>query len=135
MAASDSIVQAVKDLLAMIKHDNAIDDAHQHAHDMFDPDDGNAHAAAQAFEQICRALHFRCIEPAKTFVREQEFWLAGERAGEFELLERCRAKPARRRAWVAGQTDEIKHLLGLPPGLSARYDPAAVIGRERHVLD
>jgi hypothetical protein len=29
------------------------------------------------------------------------------------------------RAWVARQPDEIKHLLGLPPGLSARYDPGA----------
>ena len=43
--------RALENLLAVIEHDDAVDDAHQHAHDVLDPDDGDAHPAADAVEQ------------------------------------------------------------------------------------
>src|SRR5271163_2724753 len=77
---------AVEDFLAVVEHDYAIDDAHQHAHDVFDPDDGHAHPGADGFEETRGVLHLGRIETAKTFVGKKEPWLGGERAGEFELF-------------------------------------------------
>ena len=49
-------------------HDDALDDAHQHAHDVLDPNDRDAHAVADAREQVSGALHLGRVEPAQAFV-------------------------------------------------------------------
>src|SRR5215467_4702724 len=83
---------AFKDLLAVIEHDDAIDDAHQHAHDMLDPDDGNADPAPDVAEQIGGTLHLGAVEPTKAFVGEQKPWPGRKRAGQLQLLQRGGAK-------------------------------------------
>src|SRR5437763_15708794 len=63
--------QAVEDLLTMIEHDHAVDDAHQDAHDVLDPDNCNAHARADTFEKARGTFHFSRVETAETFIRKQ----------------------------------------------------------------
>ena len=128
--------RALEDLFAMVEHDDAVDDAHQHAHDVLDPDDGYAHAAADAFEQVAACSISVDVEPAKAFVGEQEPRLGGERAGELELLQRGGAEPVGRRRRVGRQADQAERFVGAALRFTAR-DAAgcAVIGGERDVLD
>src|SRR5262249_20623934 len=44
--------QPVENLLAVVQHDDALDDPHQHAHDVLDPNDRDAHPVADAREQV-----------------------------------------------------------------------------------
>ena len=50
---------ALKNLLAVIEHDDAVDDAHQDAHDVLDPDDGDADTATDVTQELGGALHLR----------------------------------------------------------------------------
>src|SRR5215472_10522627 len=56
--------QPVENLLAVVQHDDALDDPHQHAHDVLDPNDRDAHPAADAREQVGGAFHLRRVEAA-----------------------------------------------------------------------
>src|SRR5215470_2779496 len=93
--------QTVENLLAVVEHDHALDDPHQHAHDVLDPDDGYAHAAADAFKQVCGVLHLACVEAAEAFIGEKKSWLGGERTRKLELFQCGGAEPTGGRARVA----------------------------------
>src|SRR5262245_31862846 len=43
---------AFEDFFAVVQDDHAVDDPHQHAHDVLDPDDRDTHLAADACEQV-----------------------------------------------------------------------------------
>ncbi len=80
--------QPFRDLLAVVEHHHAVDDAHQHAHDVLDPDDGDAELVADAGAQhVRRSVHLGLVETAEALVREQQFWRGGERLRQLELLE------------------------------------------------
>src|ERR1700732_5132672 len=72
---------AFEDQLAMVEDDDAIDDAHQHAHDVLDPDDGDAEPAADVVEQRCGAFRLRRVEPAQTLIGEPQPGVRHQRAG------------------------------------------------------
>ena len=73
----------------MIEHDNTIDDAHEDAHDVLDPDDGHAHPAANALEQRGSMPHLGGVEAAEAFIGEQKPRFGRKRAGQLELFQ-CR---------------------------------------------
>ncbi len=55
----------------MIEHHHAVDHAHQDAHDVLDPDDGDAELVADLAQHVGRLIHLVLIEPAEAFVGEQ----------------------------------------------------------------
>src|SRR4029077_6456163 len=59
---------AGEDHFAVVEHDDAIDHAHQHAHDVLDPHDGDALLAPDALEHVGSLLHFGMVEPIEAFV-------------------------------------------------------------------
>src|SRR5919201_2481669 len=88
--ACDLAGLAARDDFTVIEHYAAIDHAHEHAHDVLYPHDGDAAAAADHGEHFGRLFHLGGIEPAERFVGEQEIRLRGERTHELELLQpRC----------------------------------------------
>jgi hypothetical protein len=120
----------------MVKHDDAVNDPHQHAHDVLDPDNRDAHAAADGAEQVSGALHLGAIKPTQAFVGEQQPRLGGERARELKLLERGGAEPTGLRCGVGRQPDQVERFLR--PTLRFRPRNAAglaVVGGERDVFE
>jgi hypothetical protein len=120
----------------MVKHDDAVNDPHQHAHDVLDPDNRDAHAAADGAEQVSGALHLGAIKPTQAFVGEQQPRLGGERARELKLLERGGAEPTGLRCGVGRQPDQVERFLR--PTLRFRARNAAglaVVGGERDVFE
>src|SRR5690349_2193232 len=75
---------AAEDHLAMVEDHDAIDDAHQHAHDVLDPDDRDVLLAADTLEHVGRLLHLGMVEAVEALVREQKPRLRRKRAGELE---------------------------------------------------
>jgi hypothetical protein len=71
----------------MIEHHYAVDHAHQHAHDVLDPDDGDAEFVADLAQHVGRLIHLALIQSAEAFIGQQKFWCCRERFGEFELLQ------------------------------------------------
>lgn len=71
----------------MIEHHHAVDDAHQHAHDVLDPDDGDAELVADVAQHVRRLVHLGLVETAEALVRKQQFWRGRERLRKFELLQ------------------------------------------------
>ena len=120
----------------MIEHHHAVDHAHQHAHDVLDPDDGDAPLAADALQHVGGLLHLGMVEAVEALVRQQQLRLGGERAGQLQLLQRGGAEPVGGGVRVGRQTDQRQRLLGLAPaggavGLAVLAEP----GRQRHVLE
>ena len=70
----------------MVEHHHAVDHAHQDAHDVLDPDDGDAELVADVAQHVGRLIHLGLVEAAEALVGEQQLWRSGERLGEFELL-------------------------------------------------
>ena len=82
---------------------HAVHHAHQHAHDVLDPDDGDAALAADPAQHVGGLLHLVLVEAAEALVGEQELRAGGERLGELQLLQRRRAEPVDRRRAVGRQ--------------------------------
>ena len=57
--------QSVENFFAMIEHNDALDDAHEHSHDVLDPNDRNTHAAADMGEEVGGTFHLGGIETAR----------------------------------------------------------------------
>src|SRR5207244_4417712 len=85
--AGHRALQALRNLLAVIEHHHAIDHPHQDAHDVLDPDDGDAEFVADLAQHVGGLVHLVLVEPAEAFVGEQKLWPRGERFCEFELLQ------------------------------------------------
>src|SRR5262249_10945180 len=49
--------QALGDFLAVVEHHGAVHHAHEHPHDVLDPDDGDAHFPADAPQHVGGLLH------------------------------------------------------------------------------
>src|SRR5262249_46206053 len=126
--------RAFADLLAVVEHDHPIDDAHQHAHDVLYPDDGDAELGTDAVEHGGGLIHLGMVEAAEALVGEQDARLRRERAGELEFFQAGGAETFRRCAGIAGQAGKFERVRGLSLGLLAR-DAAALAEerRERHV--
>ena len=126
---------SVKNLLAVIEHDDPVDDAHQHTHDVLDPNDRDAEPVADLLEHLCGTLHFRGIEPAEALIGKQQPRLGRECAGEFELFECSSAEPLGRRSFFGRQSNEIERPDGAALGFGAG-DMAAlgVVGRQCHIF-
>src|SRR3954468_7735540 len=108
---------AARDHLAVVEHHAAIHHAHQHAHDVLHPDDGDAALAADGGEQLGRLLHLAVIETAERLVGEQQLRLRRERTRQLELLQARGAELL----YIGGHNaDERQRVLGTPIGLLAR---------------
>src|SRR5438270_5622459 len=103
--------QSIENFLTMIENDDALDDPHEHSHDVLDPNDGDPHAVADLREQVGGTFHLGSIEAAQAFVGQEQLRPRGERARQFQLLERRSAKP-RGRGSATRETDESERFLG-----------------------
>src|SRR5881394_1596991 len=56
---------ALRDHHAVVEHHAAVDDAHQHAHDVLHPDDGDAALGADLRQHVGRAVHLGMVEAAE----------------------------------------------------------------------
>src|SRR3954465_9016199 len=127
---------AARDHLAVVEHHAAIHHAHQHAHDVLDPDDGDAALAADGGEQLGRLLHLAVIETAERLVGEQQLRLRRERPRQLELLQPGGAERLHFGRVMRRQADERQRFLGAAIGLvAANRLVGTVEGRERHVVD
>src|SRR5260221_3345713 len=120
---------AFEDHLAVVEHDDAVDDAHQHAHDVLDPDDGDAEPLADVAEHGGGALHLRRVEAAQAFIGEQQLGLGRQRAGELELLERGGAEAIGAGRRIAGQADLVERHGGAALRLAPRDTAAGAVER------
>src|SRR5665213_1097870 len=82
--AHDFVRRTVGDLVAGNQHDEAARKTHDRAHDMLDKDDGDA-ALVEAQQQRQYFLDLGVGETRHRFVGNQEFWLRGHGARQFEL--------------------------------------------------
>src|ERR1700719_502185 len=127
---------ALEYLLAVVEHDDAVDDAHQHAHDVLDPDDRPTEPLADVAEHDGGALHLRRIEAAEAFIGEQQLGLRRQRAGKLELLERGGAEAVGANHGITGQADLVERDGGAALRLAARDTATgAVERRERDVVE
>src|SRR5512138_2647548 len=71
---------AFEDHRAVVEDHHAVHHGQQHAHDVLDPDDGNAALVADALQHVGGLTHLRRIEPTEGFVGEQQLRPRRERA-------------------------------------------------------
>ena len=90
----------------MVEDHHSVDHAHQHPHDVLDPDDRDAELAADVLQHRRRLVHLGFVKPAKAFVGKQQARIGGQRLGELELFEPGGAEPGHRRRPVRWQPDE-----------------------------
>ena len=114
--AGDLRRQPFGNLLAVIEHHHAIDHAHQHAHDVLDPDDGDAELVADVAQHVGGLVHLGLVETAEAFIGKQQLWPGRQRLCQFELLQAGRAEAIDACMAVGRQTDHGERALG---GLSA----------------
>src|SRR4051812_11748594 len=127
--------QAFRNLLAVVEHHDAIDHAHQHAHDVLDPDDGDAELVADLAQHVGGLVHLGIVQSAQAFVGEQKFRPGRERLGEFELLQAGGAEPVDAGVAIGRQADHAERLFRGLVGAGAAVAALAVIARQRHVLE
>ena len=126
---------ALGDDFAVVQHDAAVDDAHQHAHDVLDPDDGDAALVADALEHVGSLVHLGLVQAAQALVGQQQRRLGGQRAGHLQLLQARRAHAIDAGLRVGGQADQLQCLARPLLGALARDALGrAVKGRQRGVL-
>ena len=118
----------------MIEHHHAVDHPHQHAHDVLDPDDGDAEFVADLAQHVGGLIHLGLVEPAEAFVGEQKFWSRRERLCEFELLQAGGAEAIDAGVPIGRQADHGKRAFGGLIRLGAAVAALAVIAGQRHVL-
>jgi hypothetical protein len=127
---------AFGDHLAMVQDDAAVDDAHQHTHDVLHPDDGDPAFAADARQHVRRLLHLLLVQSAQALVGQQQLRLRGQRPRHLELLEAGRTESVDLRIRRCGQPHHVERIR---PALLrlGRGDPfaGAVEGGEACVLE
>ena len=119
----------------MIEHHHAVDHPHQHAHDVLDPDDGDAEFVADLAQHVGGLIHLGLVEPAEAFVGEQKFWPGRERLCQFELLQAGGAEAIDAGVPIGRQADHGERAFGGLIGLGAAVAALAVIAGQRHVLE
>ena len=118
----------------MIEHHHAVDHPHQHAHDVLDPDDGDAEFVADLAQHIGGLIHLGLVEPAKAFVGKQKLWSGRERFCQFEFFQAGGTEPIDAGVAIRRQPDHVKRVLGRLVRLGAAVAAPAVIAGQRHVL-
>src|SRR5436190_10116655 len=119
----------------MIEHHDAVDHAHQNAHDVLDPDDGDTEFVADIAQHVGGLIHFGLVETAEAFIREQQFRAGGERLGEFELLQAGGAETVDAGMPIGRQAHHVKRLLGSLVGILTAVTALAIEAGERDVLE
>ena len=119
----------------MIQHHHAVDHAHQHAHDVLDPDDGDAELVADLAQHVGGLLHLGVVEAAEAFVGEQQFRRGRQRLGELELLQARGAEALDDGMAVGRQADHGERAFGGLLRLHAAGAALAEIAGERDVLE
>ena len=119
----------------MVEHHDAIDHPHQHAHDVLDPDDGDAELVADLAQHVGGLVHLVLVESAEAFVGEQEFRAGGERLCKLELFQAGRAERVDGGVAVGRQTDHGKRLLGGFIRLGAAVAALAVEAGQFDILE
>src|SRR5437867_6808116 len=133
--ARDLRRKALGDLLAVIEHHHAVDDAHQDPHDVLDPDDGDTRLLADSAQQVGGLVHLVLVQAAEALVGQQQFRRRGERLGELQLLQCRRPQSFDRRRAIARQTHQAERPLRRLEGLRPRAPALSVETREHHVLE
>ena len=119
----------------MIEHHHAIDHAHQHAHDVLDPDDGDAELVADVAQHVGGLVHLGLVETAEALVGEQQLGPGRQRLGELELLQAGRAEAVDAGMAIGRQADHGQRALGRLLRLGAAVAALAVEAGQRDVLE
>src|ERR1700733_11711108 len=129
---------AIGDFLTRHQYDKTAREAHHRAHDVLDQDDGDA-LFVESNEQSQYLLDFRMSETGHRLVGDQEFWLRGHGARQFELAHFDLGKIARQVSRLGFEThfaqqvgatvlDDIRGMMG-----AARRD--GVKQRDADIVD
>src|SRR5207249_1542128 len=127
--------QAFGNLLAVIEHYHAVDHPHQHAHDVLDPDDGDAEFITDLAQHVGGLIHFVLVEPAEAFVGEQEFRPGRERLGQFELFQPGGPQAIDAGVAIGRKADHAERAFGGFIRLGPAVAALAVVARERHIFE
>ena len=119
----------------MVEDHHSVDHAHQHPHDVLDPDDRDAELAADVLQHRGRLVHLGFVEPPEAFVGKQQARIGGQRLGELELFEPGGAEPGHRRRPVRWQPDESERPFRRLGGTRPRMPALAEISGEHDVVE
>src|SRR6267154_5819132 len=127
--------QAIGNLLAVVQHHHAIDHAHQYAHDVLDPDDGDAKLVANLAQHVGGLVHLGVIEPAQAFVRQQQFRPGRKRLGQLQLLQAGGAQPVDTDGAVRRQADHGERAFGGVLGFRTAVPALPEVASQRHIVE
>ena len=116
----------VEDLLAVVEHDHAVDHAHQHAHDVLDPDDGDA-LLARGCAAACRppAPSRQWSRPLRLSSASSSFGCVASARASSSFFSAAAPRPSVGRARVGRQADQSP--APPRPGASSRRASIAAV--------
>src|SRR5215831_7197326 len=101
--------RAVGDLPAVIEHDHAIGNIHDHAHIVLDQRDGGAELVVHVEDEAGHVLLLLHVHPRHGLVEEEEVRLGGQRPRQLHSLLEPVGQPPRRRLADGLDLQEVDH--------------------------
>src|SRR5215831_15295846 len=103
--------RAVGDLPAVVEHDHAVGDVHDHAHVVLDEGDGGAELVVHVEDEAGHVLLLLHVHPRHGLVEEEKVWLGGQRPRQLHPLLQPVGQPPRRRLTDGLDFQEVDHPL------------------------
>ena len=119
----------------MVEHHHPIDHAHQDAHDVLDPDDGDAEFVTDVAQHVGGLIHLGLVEAPQALIGEQQFRPGRERLRKFQLFQPGGAEPVDTGVAVGRKPDHGERAFGRLLRLRPAVPALAEISGERHVLE
>src|SRR5215471_3623905 len=128
--------RALRQLLAVEEHDDAIRQIADGLHHVFDHDQGDS-LAADPFDEADGGVDLGGVEPGHDLVQEEHGGPHGERASQLHALALGHVETVCRRLRPVGERDEVEHFFGAAASLGKGAGAAAGAeqGAYHHVLD
>src|SRR5215467_9810693 len=101
--------RAVGDLPAVVEHDHAIGNVHDHAHVVLDQRDGGAELVVHVEDEAGHVLLLLHVHPRHGLVEEEEMRLGGQRPRQLHPLLEPVGQPSRRRLADGLDLQEVDH--------------------------
>src|SRR5215510_10925049 len=103
--------RAVGDLPAVVEHDHAVGDVHDHAHVVLDEGDGGAELVVHVEDEAGHILLLLHVHARHGLVEEEEVGLGGQGPGQLHPLLEPVGQPSRRRLADGLDLQEVDHPL------------------------
>ena len=100
---------ALRDDMALVEHDHARGERHDHLHDVLDDHERDAHAV-DATQQLDRALDLAGCQPRQRLVEQHQPRLQRQHARNLQPLAAGRAEPARPLIGEVRKPGDLQHL-------------------------